>query len=439
MKSNTGLLLSVLILTSINLKSQNLQLNEAVELGLENNFSIKIAENNAEIAENNNSAGNAGFLPTIAATGIYSESTNDTEQIFFDGNSREASGAKSDNLSAAVELNWTLFDGFRMFASRERLTALEELGEVQVGIIIEAVLSDIINQYYLIVQEENLLAVYAEAIELSKERQKMADARMELGAGSLLDQLQTQTALNTDSAAWLQQQNVLEQQKIILNRLLGRAPATSLEVSDTIIIDVEIPDFASLNELASSQNKQLREARIGIGINQAEIEENRAAYFPELSVFAVYGYNRAVNEVGLLQLNRNQGFEYGLALNFNLFNGFNDRRNLMNSRLALENANQNLLDAQLAIEGQLYGVYADYTTARKLLKLEERNLNSARQNLDIAIEQYELGAVDEITFRQIQLNAIQAESRLLSAQFQVKQAETELYRLSGQLNKAFEE
>ena len=69
----------VCLCTSSGLIAQDtLRIEEAVQKGLEKNFAIRIARNNAEIAGNNNTLGNAGFLPVLTADGTLNKRIEDS-------------------------------------------------------------------------------------------------------------------------------------------------------------------------------------------------------------------------------------------------------------------------------------------------------------------------------------------------------------------------
>jgi outer membrane protein TolC len=158
----------------------------------------------AEIAKNNNTLGKAGFLPTLTATGTKSWTVNNTKLEFFSGDVREGKNAHSDNFNPNATLNWTIFDGFNMWISKERLNELENLGEIEARITIEENVIRMVASYYQIVQQEMLLDVIREALALSLERKKLSEARIQLGADSKLDLLQALSDLDADSARLLQ-------------------------------------------------------------------------------------------------------------------------------------------------------------------------------------------------------------------------------------------
>lgn len=407
-----------------------LTLQQAVSIGLENNFDIRIARNNEEMAANNNSLGNAGFLPTLDLQASYSETSNNVQLVFFDGREQEATGAGSDALDASALLNWTVFDGTRMFMTRNRLAELEVQGKLQARATIEQTVADIAYQYYTVVQLTQFIRVIENSLELSEVRQDIAAKRMELGSGSELALLQSQVDRNADQSNLLQQKASLVRAKALLNRLLARDPDLEFSVEEQIELR-EMKQYGELLETLESQNPQLLSARSELRAREYEVREAQAAYSPQIDLFGQYNFSQSQNEVGVLQSNRSFGPTYGITATFNIFNGFNTRREVQNRKLELLNSKAGLEDQSLTLRAELFSAYTDYQSNMELVHLELENLDVARRNVEVATESYRLGSISDIEMREAQVRLIEAEGRLLESQFLAKSAEVELFRLIG--------
>ncbi len=415
-------------------ESENiLSLQEAMAIGLENNYDIIIARNNAEILANDNTLGNAGFLPTLDAQAGISRAITNNQLVFFDGREQSATGARADALYAGAALNWTIFDGTKMFLTKRKLAELEAQGEFIARSEIEATMADISQQYYAVVQIQQFISVLEEAVELSSVRQDIADARFELGSGSELALLQARVDRNTDYANLLQQRAELIRAKSQLNTLLARDPDIDFKVESQIALQ-PTEDYQSLLQRLNNENPQLMAARAELRAAELEIKEARAAYSPRINLFGEYNYNRSENEVGVLQSNRNLGPVYGVTASFNIFSGFNRRREVQNRKLQVLST-QAWLDAQNQnLHSELFSSWADHRANVELVELEASNVEVARQSVEVATESYRLGAINDLQLREAQVNLIESERRLLNAEFLAKTAEVELFRLTGNLN-----
>ena len=178
-KITTILVLSFLILGA---KAQQiLTLNEALKIALANNYSIQLAKNDAEIAINSNFAGAAGMLPTVAATASQDNVVNNTQQKFLNGTENNKDGAKSNQLNAGIELGWTIFDGLKMFATKNKLSQLQDIGELRMRLQIEQNFSRLVRAYFDIIQNKKLLNAFQQSMAISTERLKQANDKFAVG------------------------------------------------------------------------------------------------------------------------------------------------------------------------------------------------------------------------------------------------------------------
>jgi len=277
--------------------------------------------------------------------------------------------------------------------------------------------------------------VIEQSLELSDIRRNIAEKRMDLGSGSELAVLQSQVDRNADYSNLLQQKAALVRAKALLNRLLARHPDIEFAVDERIELH-EIRSYGSMLETLESQNPQLLTARSDMRAREYEVREAQAAYSPRIDLFGQYNFGRAQNEVGILQSNRSYGPTYGIMATFNIFNGFNARREVQNRKLDLLTAQAGMEDQALTLRAELFSAYSDYKANMELVNLELENLEVARRNVSVATESYRLGSISDIEMREAQVRLIEAEGRLLEAQFMAKSAEVELFRLSGGLETA---
>jgi outer membrane protein TolC len=410
-----------------------LSLSEALTIALENNWGITLAENESIIAELNNSLGNAGFLPSLDATATRSRNVNNTYQKYFDGREREGDNAVSNSINTGIQLSWTIFDGFNMFIQKKKLGELEEMGMTQLRSVIENTVAQVILAYYDIDVQDRLTEVYFEAVQLSSERKRFARAMIDIGSGSELSYLQSSVDLNTDSAIYMQQLVILANSKAELNRLLCRDLLTTFEVTSEIPLNYDLI-YEQLWDLIQDQNPDLMRARSNLLITSLDTKSSRSLMYPRISVNTGYSFNKSESEVGFMMLNRNLGFAMGISLTYNLFDGFNTRNNIKAAKIREESAHAEFSQAELDIKSELLRIYNDYMTNLQLVKFESDNRALALRNLEVAMEKYRIGAINDIDLRETQQKLLDAETRYLFSQYRSKIAETELLRISGQLS-----
>lgn len=432
MKYRIILFFSILFLTSLSFAQQLLTLEDALEIALKNNFAISVASAEMQIAENNSVLGNAGFLPDLNAAGTYTESNNNTRQEFFDGRIIDRRNASSNNLNGNVSLNWAIFDGLAMFASLEAFKELEEIGEINYRLAVENNIADITNTYFNLVRQGVVLALVKRNIAISEERVSLASTKREVGSGSRFELLQAQVDLNEDKSGLLSAELTYEQSKTLLNQLMGRNPAEDFTVGDTIIVKTEL-NVDDILLAALNDNPEILRAERNVNVSDAQIGLARSEWFPQVNLFGSYNFLKSETEAGQINLNKTHGYSYGVNASINLFNGLNTSRQIENAQIEKEISQLQLDETRNRVESSLRNAYQAYQNSLNLIKLESENQQVTEENVAIALERLRLGSITPLEFREAQINLLDAQSRLVNAQYEAKSAETELLRLSGQL------
>jgi len=409
-----------------------LNLQEMIAIALEQNYQIQIFRNTASAAELNNTAGNAGMLPEVFAEAEARRQLNNTRQVFFSGDSQVANNALNEGISANLGARWIVFDGFAMFGRRDRLDQLERLSKADQRFYMEQTVADIANAYYQLKQETQLLAAYQKSLDVSQTRFNYEKRAVEVGASNQLDLQLARVDRNTDSSLVISQEARLQEITIALNRLMNRDVAANITALDSIVLRL---DFALVDLLAEAQaaNSQLDAQQLNELIALSEAKIFRGAMWPEIEVFGNYSYNRQTNEAGFLQQSRTFGPDFGLRLRFNLFTGSQARIASQTATINAENERLRYDDVSAEIDATMRTAYLQWSAAVRQVGVEKEGVSAARKAMTIATEQYRVGVITNIDFRIIQLNAINAESRFLLAQFNAKSREIEMLRISGKL------
>lgn len=411
-----------------------LTLEQAVEIGLEKNYGIQISRNFQEIAANNYTLGNAGFLPSLEFTASKRESVEDSEFESAGGNSQTNTGARSSATNAALNLNWTIFDGFRMFSSYDRLGKVKEVSNEELRLDMENLVFEISLSYFNIIRLSEQISVLQNNIDVSRERIEIEEAKVDIGSGSEYDLLQAKSDLNADRASLLREENLLTEARITLNELLSREPETDFRVTR----DIQINRFLVRDELYQklmTENAQLSIARMQRDLSRAELREVRGERFPVVSLTSGYTYSSSQNDGGFFRFNETTGFSVGITARVNIFNGFDTNRRVQNAQINRKNAEITLESMRLRLEADFLATFRAYQNSLELVDLEEENLLNAEETLDIALERFRLGSISSLEFREAQRTFIAAENRLINAKFDAKIAEAELMRLSGELER----
>ena len=429
-----GLLALVLLLMApTSVRAQELlTLEEALAVARENNYALRIARGEVDIAANNASVGNAGFLPSLSLSAGRNGSVSNSNQTFIGREPTERVGALSNRRSAAALLDWTLFDGLSRFATLDRLQALERQRAIEAEQTSDLVVADVTISYFDLVRQQEQLDVLEEAVELSEERMRIAEVRRDLGSSSEQEVRQARVDLNADRAALLRQQLAFTEAKANFVQLLGRPSPPDFAVADTITLGPSF-DAEALAAAAIEANPSLRVAEQDRRVAELTRREIRAERFPTIGAELGYAFSNQNAEAGFLTESRSLDFTYGLTAQFNLFDGFNRRRRIQNAQVQVRNAEVVVERARATLQTGLVQQFESYHVSLELVALEQENLEAARLNVEVALERFRLGTTTSVELREVQETLTAARSRLLTAQFEAKRAETELLRLSGAL------
>lgn len=409
-------------------------LRRCIETGLQKNYDIRIMRNNQEISDNNLTLGNAGYLPSVDLTTGYSGSVNNTTQNLANGEKNKNNGIHNQLLNAGVNLNWTVFDGFNIQTNHQRLKELQKMGELNTRLTIENFVSGLTSEYYNYIQQNIRLKNLKSAVKLSKERLRIVEARYEIGAGSRLDLQQAKVDFNSDSSRLIKQYEVLYTSRISLNQMMAADNIEQLIVTTDSII--EFNQFINKEDVwqkTLSSNTFLLLSNKNKNLSLLDLKTAQSENYPYLKLNAGYGYTKNIYNTGTIDNQNNLGLTYGLTLGFNLFDGFNRKRKQKNARIEVENKELQYEQTILSLKADFSNMWMAYRNNIDLTNLEKENVQTAKENHEIAIERYKLGDLSGIELREAQNSLLEAEERLVQAEYNTKLCEISLMQISGQV------
>lgn len=415
-----------------------LLVEQAIAAALENNFDIQLLRNDSSVFALDNSYARAAFLPRLNATGGLVFNNNNQKQKLADGTKRQSSSIRSNTLSGSVQLNWTLFDGLKMFATRDKLAEFVRLGELNIKNQMVTTVAAVINNYYNIVRQKQQLKAIEEQMDINEERVKVAEKKLSVGLGAKPELLQGKVDLNAQKAAKLRQQTLIDQLKEQLNQLMNVKPETRYEVSDSIIFSNNLI-LGDLLGAVENTNPQLLLTKKNIDIGRLTLRERKAERYPVLTFNSAYNYSKTDNRTVINPFtplfSRNNGFNYGIGISIPILNGFNTRRLIQQAQLDIDYLNISYQNQKAQINLGISNAFKDYELQKKTLALEEENIVLAKENVYIALERLRLGISTYLELRETQKSLELAYDRLIAARYNTKLAETELLRLKGDLVK----
>lgn len=426
-------LISCLLLPAAVFAQELLTLDQAIEKALEYNYDIRIARTDAKQAEVNNTLGNAGFAPDITASGGVNGALQSVRNEFVDGRTQEVDNGASFGYNAALNLNWILFDGGRMFLLKKQLSVLEEAGQAQLKQQVQATISDVVQAYAQIVWQHQQTVAIDTGLVLARTRMELSKLKYETGSSAKVDYLQARVDLNSRRSDSLQQKAALNASYATLNVLMGEDPEYEYQVQDAMVLDTDL--IPENKEMLEQINPSLSVARFRAESSALSEKIARTAFLPTVALNGSYNYNFNKSEFGFLTSSLSYGPTGGLTVSVPLWRGGNIRRETKVA--SLQATREQLLYSKQSTEvaRQYRTAWYNYQTAVAAYRLEQENKDYARENLDIQKERFRVGVANTLETREAENSYVQALVRYYTAAYNLKVNETLVLELEGTLIK----
>jgi outer membrane protein len=455
----------LLAITSSAAAQERLSLAQAIERGLQNNFDVQIQKLEIDIAEQNNTWGQAGRFPTVAL--IANQNNNVTERK--PANPFAVAGRNiSDNLNGQLDVQFILFDGFSITVSKRRLEQLEQLSYGNATLVIENTLQSVILGYYQALLEQERVNVRKKVLAFSAERYEYVKLRKELGGAISFDVLNEQNNYLTDSSNYLLQDLTYKNAIRNLNVLINEDVNKTYELTDGLEFFDEVYNLEDLRTKMTSSNTNLRNQFVNQEILRAATLTATADRYPTLALnvgvngsldrlnanFGSFSGPEQTNTVGyvggdvnqpvtntgptrILVNQTNDGYSYGaygnFSLRYTLFNGGQIKRAIETSQVREKIGQMSIDKLKLSLENDLQVTNDTYNLRRQLVAIAQVKLKAAELNLSLANERYRNGALSAIDLRIVQENYQNAALENYLAIYSVLASKTDLIRLTGGL------
>lgn len=422
-----------LLLPATLIAQEPLSLEQAIAKALEYNYDIRISKIVAEQAARNNTAGNAGMSPNINANaGINAGSVNSHIE-FADGRNQNVNNAASLNYNGAVTLNWTLFDGGRMFLLKKKLNKLENIGELQLKEQVQATISQVIQAYALVVWQKQQGIAIDTGLQLARTRMNLSKVKYETGSSAKIDFLQARVDYNSRQSDSLNQQAALVSSFAALNVLMGEDAEKVYSVADAVELN---------NTLQPADKSRVEEINFGLAIAKQNAEVSKldariakSFHLPVIALNGGYNYTNTESQAGFALVNRSNGATGGLTLNMPIFQGGNIRRQskvaslqAMRDQLVYEKQNTEL--------GRQYRIaWRNYKVSVSAYNLEQENIKYAKENMDIQLARFRVGIANTLETREAENSYVQSLLRYYTAAYNLKVNETKVLELENGLVK----
>lgn len=405
---------------------------EAVAYAVSKNFDIVLAKNDAEVAKVLNNKASAGMLPKINLNTGDVFNLNNLNQKFASGQNVKQNWVAVNSLNAGVSMDWTIFDGMKMFATKDRLAALQSLGEIQLKNQIQDVAAQTLNAYYNIVRQKQQIKAAKELIGISEERVNLSQKKLDVGYSDKTPLLQAKVDLSAQQINILKQETLLEQAKINLNQIIGRNADEPFDVIDNIEVNYQ-PNLQTIRDTTTSTNYLLAAAKKNIEIAQFQRKEINAQRLPQINFTSGYNFVQNNNKAGFQLFNRVYGPSVGVSAKIPIFNGGMVKKDLQAASINIAKQQIQYDKLKHDIDAGIVNAYKDFELSEKMLQLNEENVQIAAENVQITMERYRLNQSTSLDIKQAQSSYEDALYNVILARYNSKVAEIELKRIINNL------
>ncbi|MDA3892242.1 MAG: TolC family protein [Salinivirgaceae bacterium] len=431
---NKSIYILVFTLLSLYGYSQEiLRVNDAVRITLKNDYNIKVAENSSNISLNNASIYNNNYLPKVTGRAGVNYRNQKVDIDYHNAPSSNVSGSSALGYSGSLGLNYTLFDGMYRSYNYEKSKELYNLSQLQVRQVIEATLLEMFTGYYTVANLTETTESLKQSLSISKVRLLRAQYGAEYGTKTQLDVLNAEVDVNTDSISFLNSKQNLANAKRNLNVLMGRNVTDEFAI-DTLVSYEVLYALDTLMTMAKAENIRLLSTQKSLELNEFDIKLFQTNRIPTIGLNGSYAWNNTnYNDKNSMAKQTVLGPQAEISLVWNIFDGGRTKTGVQNAIIATETSLVKQEQTQKYVERDVINAYTTYKNSLFVMEAERVNLTTNKRNFDRSSEQYQLGQLTSVEFRQAQLNSLRAETRFNQAKYQAKIYELALFKLTGEL------
>ncbi|MEQ8335876.1 MAG: TolC family protein [Cyclobacteriaceae bacterium] len=443
----------LLLASSFSVFSQDqLSISDAISIGLEKNYDIRIVNKENLIAQNNNAWGEAGLLPTLtlSATSNNNRRNQESDNQFFGGQlfpGFQLNDQRAYSVTPSAQVSWTLFQGNRAIINKRVLEGIQAESAQNAEVVISNTIQAIILGYYFAVLEKERLEEFKKQLDLSSQKYQYINAKYDLGGVVTGDVLLEENNYLTDSVNYINQVLVYRNSIRTLNTLLASEDInTDYILTDSLVYEEILYDYNDLEMAMLDENIDLKRIYISQTILEEQVKQQRSFLYPTISMNAGYTWNRNISDLTNADysgpnesyqnppeplISKTGTYFANFTLAFNLYDGGRVNRAIKNAVIQQDIGNIQIDQMKTDLTQDLSQTYDEYNTRRNIYFIEHRKKMGAETNLKISEEKFKNGTINSFDYRTIQNNYLTAAIQELNALYLLVDSKVSLMRLTG--------
>ncbi len=418
---------------------EELSAKEAVLKALENNFQMRIAEKQVDIAEKNNTWSEAGLFPSVDLSASLNNTVIDNTNNPF---TFTPGLIYNRAVSPGITANWNIFTGMGVKISKDRLEQLENQSNGNANTILENTAFDVLSAYYNCLMQRTQLENLIDLFKTTKKQVKYEEKRTELGQANKLSLAQVQNQFYSDSINIIQQEVIYENALRNLMLLMNVEPEKIRNgifpiLTDSLKIEIEPIDQEEVLKSVTENNQNLKNQMINEQLQRTSTQLQRSFLYPTLNLqmgaSPNFGNIRSLSDNNLQAETQQINYFANLSLRYSLFNNWKDKRAVEVSKIQEEITAMNTLELKNQLVATTVNLTEQYMVRNKLVDVAATNVNYAQQAFDLGLKRFELGGINSIDLAQLRSALLNAKLNYTNLLFQRIQTYLEIYRTSGNL------
>jgi len=407
---------------------QTLTLKNAIDTALKNNFDILIARNNSEMSKDNNTFGMAGGLPIISAGAGGNGSISNVKQQNNTGPEVNLTNVNGTSENAGITASMTLFNGFKITATKERLNYLQQQSEIMLNQQVQNTMAAVMVKYYDIIRQESYLKIMQNSLEVSNKKLDIINERDKVGMANAVDILQAKTDVNTAEQNLKLQSLAIDQDKADLLLLMNSKKRNNpISINDSIIVDPSIRLDSIIAFL--DHNLQYLSAEQEIKINEQIVKEISSQRYPSIKINTAYDFAELNNSAGSTLMNQVYGPSAGVILQIPIFNGNIYKTQKKVAELNVSNSKLEKESLFSALSTNANKTYLSYSVTLQQIDAQQKNYKMSKKLVDVVMKNFQLNQSTILDVKAAQTSFEEAAYLLVNLQYAAKTAEIELKQL----------
>lgn len=395
-------------------------LKECINHVIENNISVKQAQNNLLINDQDITAAKGQFLPGAGLS--FSQNLNVGNVELFEGNFIDRTFHSSN---VGLNLSQTVFNGFRNINTYKQSLVNKEASKLELSRIKDDVSLNVVNAYLNVLFNKENLQIAKTQVYFSVNQIKQVSALVEAGVQPQANIYDAEATYSSDEQLFTVAQNNYDLAILSLSQLL-QVPYKGFEVESLLISDPSeeliYNDIDTVLNFALLNRTEIKIAEKNQESAALSTDISKSGYYPSISFG--YGFNTGANFSNLSesnsffqQINDNKGHGFNLNITVPLFSRFQNKTAVAKSKIQEDNAKLNLDKTKLDLESNIQRAYTDAQAAMKTFIASNKSLEARQLSFDNARERYDIGALNAFELDQNRVQLVNAEANLIKAKF----------------------